>query len=186
MADVQQQIIESRLSDHLIEAGAMKAEIEHLKNSQADSSRFIVSALGELKGSIESLRSALSNVPQQISSCRAEMRREVEKDFPDRLYVLKMENNIEARVDAGDAKLSEQIRAVEKTLTEKMSAMSTASDKRQAETQAAVELRVGNLERSVDRLWIKITSAVTLVGLVLAGVAWIIDHWPMLSAVAGQ
>lgn len=145
---------QNELMKHLIEASRMQSDIDNLKSGQIDMNNRIIGMLGELAGDIKGLRVDLQGVPDKIAACRVEMRREVERDFPDRTDTLEMEKRIEKQIEATDRALSEQITEVNTNLNTKLSA----------------------LDAKVERLWVKITATVTAVLGVAGFIAWVLQN----------
>jgi predicted nucleic acid-binding Zn-ribbon protein len=144
---------------HLVEAAKMQGEIENLKSGQLDLQTRILGLLGELSGDIKGIRAEMQSVPDKIASCKVEMRREVERDFPDRMDALEMEKRIEKQIEATDRTLSEQITKVENSLNTKLT----------------------SVENKLDRQWIKITATITTVAAGAAAIAWVFKNAPFFG-----
>lgn len=144
----------AELLSHLVEASAMKTDIEHIKSNQAELTHRLLVSIGELSGDIKAMRTELQSVPDRIQACRLDMRREIEKDFPDRVDALEMEKRIEKQVEGTDRKLSEQL----------------------GNLNTVLNRRIDQVESKVDRVWIKITTAMTVVFVVAGLVAWILAN----------
>ena len=128
------------LMKHLIEASKMQADIENLKVGQHETNSRVIALLGELAGDIKGLRVDLQNVPDKISVCRREMRREIEQDFPNKLEALQMEQRIEEKISETDKTLGVQISELDK--------------------------KIDKIEVKFDKQWVKITAIVlTIVAL---------------------
>ena len=146
--------VHSELLAHLVEASAMRVEIDHVKTTQTELTHRLLVSMGELSGDIKAMRSEIQSVPDRIQTCRVEMRREIEKDFPDRVDALEMEKRIEKQMEATDRKLSEQVSSMNATLNR----------------------RIDQVEGKVDKAWIKVTTAVSVILFVAGLIAWVIDN----------
>lgn len=149
--------IETHFVEHLIDAARLKTEVDNLKSSVSDIQTQTVSALAGLAVKMDALTSALNVVPERIAACRTDVRREVERDFPTRPDAIEMEHRIEKKVEEGDKALAHQI-----------SELST---------------KFVNLEGKVDRMWLKISVAVSVIGTVLVLLGWLLDRLPGVLAV---
>jgi len=161
MHDMHAGDVDARLLTHLVEAAGMKSDIENLRSNQAELTNRVLISLGELAGDIKAIRSDMAVVPERISACRADMRREVDKDFPNRLDAIEMEKRIENQIRDTDSKLSAQI---------------TQVDKGSQERHATLNTRIESVETKLDKQWIKITTAITVVLVVLGGFAWLVNN----------
>jgi hypothetical protein len=99
----------------------------------------------------------MTSVPERIAACRLEMRREVDKDFPNRVDAIEMEKRIETQIRDTDKKLSDQIAAVD-----------AGSKARHAD----MNTRIDGVKSELDKQWIKISTAVGVVILVFGLLAW--------------
>jgi hypothetical protein len=92
------------------------------------------------------------------------MRHEIERDFPNRVDAVKMEQRIEDKIEGTDRKLSEQITSV----------------------QNGLNTRIDTVENKLDKQVIKITAAVSAVILSIGALAWIIDHLPIFVSMVAK
>jgi short-subunit dehydrogenase involved in D-alanine esterification of teichoic acids len=139
---------------HLVEAAGMKADIEHLRSTQSELTNRVLVSLGELAAELKSMRTDIQSVPERIANCRMEMRREVEKDFPNRVDAIEMEKRIENQMRETDHKLTKQITSVETNLN----------------------ARIDKVDTKIDKLFVKIAATIAAVGTTLATVAWVIEN----------
>lgn len=144
----------AELLSHLVESAAMKTDIEHIKSNQSELTHRLLVSIGELSGDIKAIRTEIQSVPDRIQACRLDMRREIEKDFPDRVDALEMEKRIEKQVEGTDRKLSEQL----------------------GNLNTVLNRRIDQVETKVDKVWIKITTAITVIIMVAGMVAWAVDN----------
>ena len=103
------QEINTHLLEHLVESASMKADIANIKASQHELTVRLLTQMGEIAGDVKAIRADLSTVPEKINACRADMRREVERDFPSKPEVLQMEQRIEKQITDTDKTLGLQI-----------------------------------------------------------------------------
>jgi len=160
MADTRSEL-EARMLTHLVDAAGMKADIENLRTNQNELTSRVLVSLGELAGDLKAIRVDISAVPERISACRVDMRREVERDFPSRLDATEMEKRIENQIRETDRQLSHQISQV---------------DAGSKERHASLKTQIDAVEGKLDKQWVKITTAITVVILLLGGLAWVIDN----------
>jgi predicted nucleic acid-binding Zn-ribbon protein len=152
--------VQAQLLTHLIEAAAMRQDIDNLKANQGDAHHRVVEMLSALNSKMEGLALSIQSVPERIAACRNEIRNEVKEAYPDRLSAERMERRIEDKVDAGDHALSVQIREVSTNLN----------------------TRITEVEGKVDKQWLKITWAVSIVGTVGAGLVWLVNNFHLFLA----
>ena len=155
---------QSDLIKHLIDAAAMKADIDHIKSDQSDMMNRMLGALTEISSKLELMRESIANQPAKITECRTDMRHEIERDFPNRVDAVKMEQRIEDKIEGTDRKLSEQITSV----------------------QNGLNTRIDTVENKLDKQVIKITAAVSAVILSIGALAWIIDHLPIFVSMVAK
>lgn len=139
----------------LADIAVMRADIDNLKQSDRDITQRVLIALGELSADIKSLRQDVINVPQKISACRADMRVEIERDFPSKPEAMLMEQRIEKQIADTDKTLGKQIADVRSELTK--------------------------LDTKIDKVWIKITVVVTTI----VAVGGVIQWWLVTSKALG-
>lgn len=108
--------VENHLLQHLVESASMKADIAHIKSQQNELSSRLLVQMGEVGADIKAIRAVVDSVPEKINACRADMRREIERDFPSRVDAVKMEQRIETKIAEGDARLSAQIESVKASM----------------------------------------------------------------------
>lgn len=154
MHEHQSNELETQLLTHLVESAGMKSDIEHIKGLQADLTHRVLVSLGEVAGDIKAIRADLQAVPERIQACRVDVKREVEKEFPNRVDAIEMEKRIEKQVEITDRKLADQITAVQIGLTS----------------------RIDTVEKKVENVWIKITTAIAVLAAVAGSIAWAIDN----------
>jgi hypothetical protein len=123
---------------HLIAREWAKNEILTLRAGAVEFQKQLVEIGGATNAELKHLRETLQEFPtmvaSQISHCRDEMRREIQKDFPDRIEAIAMEKRIEDKIGETDSTLGKQISALDK--------------------------KVDGLESKVDKQWLKITVVV--------------------------
>ena len=151
---MQESDLQHQLLTHLIDAASIKSDVEHLKANAAANSNQVIGMLGALTAKVEGLQAALNAVPERISSCRDDMRREVEKDFPNRTDAILMENRIEEQVRATDEKLSAKI----------------------DEVTTGLKGRMDKIERKIDSLLVKIGVGLTVATVLLSAFWWAINN----------
>ena len=140
--------VQAQLLSHLIDASAMRADIENLKQSDRDTSQRVLTMLGELSADIKALRQDVINVPQKISACRLDMRSEIERDFHSKNESMAMEQRIEKQITDTDKTLGKQIADVRTELTK--------------------------LDAKVDKIWIKITVVVSTIVALGGVIQWLL------------
>ena len=126
---------------HLIAREWAKNEILTLRAGAVEFQKQLVEIGGTTNAELKHLRETLQEFPtmvaSQISHCREDMRREMEKDFPNRIEAMGMEQRIEEKIGETDATLGKQISALDK--------------------------KVDGLEVKVDKQWLKITVIVSTI-----------------------
>ena len=156
---------------HLLEAGRMRADIDNLKANELAMNTRILSAIAELGSDIKSMRESLQAVPRQIGECRADMRREVERDFPAKTDALNMERRIEDKIAETDKTLGLQIAAVGKRSTEDIQALKD---------------QITCVENKVDRQWLKITVIVSTVVSIAMIAQWLFTVYGVFKPIIAQ
>jgi hypothetical protein len=139
---------------HLIDASAMRTDLDNVKAQQAVNNNQVIAMLGRLTEKVEALQGALNAVPERITACRNDMRREIEKDFPNRVDAIAMETRIEEQVRTTDTKLSRQIASVENN----------------------VNGRMDKIERKIDTLLVKIGVGLFVSTVMFTAFWWIIEN----------
>ena len=129
---------------HLIAREWAKNEILSLKAGSIEFQKQLVEIGGATNAELKHLRETLQEFPtmvaSQISHCREDIRREMTKDFPDRLEALDMEKRIEDKISETDKTLGVQINELDK--------------------------KIDKIEVKFDKQWVKITAIVlTIVAL---------------------
>ena len=162
--------IRSQFLEHLIDAAAMRADIENLKRADSDMNVRVLTALGEIAADMKSLREGMTAVPQQIAACRTDMRDEVERDFPSKPEAMAMEQRIEKQMAQVDKTLGTQIAEVDKKLTAGMTEMST---------------EISKIDTKVEKMWIKITVVVTAVTTTIMAIGGFVQWLMVLSKIPG-
>lgn len=140
--------VQAQLLTHLIDASAMRADIENLKQSDRDTSQRVITMLSEMSADIKALRQEVISVPQKISACRIDMRGEIERDFHSRTESLQMEQRIEKQITDTDRTLGKQIADVRAELTK--------------------------LDTKIDKIWIKVTVVVSTIVAIGGIVQWLL------------
>lgn len=150
-----QDIKESYTADevqHLIAREWAKNEILTLKAGSIEFQKQLVEIGGATSAELKHLRETLQEFPtmvaNQIGQCRAEMRREIEQDFPNKLEAMRMEQRIEDKIGTTDTTLGKQISSLDK--------------------------KVDNLENKVDKQWLKITVIVSTIVAIGGFVQWLL------------
>jgi len=156
----------TRLTDHLIEAAVMKARLEHVEQMQQNTNHQVLHALGEMSADVKAIRLDISNVPQQIQACRNDMRREIERDFPNKEAALKMETRIEDKIGATDRALGKQISEVQTNLGEKITTLSG---------------EVQSVKQDVSKVWIRVTATIVAVVATAGGIMWLVNFVKTVS-----
>ena len=137
---------------HLIAREWAKNEIITLKAGSIEFQKQLVEIGGATSSELKHLRETLQEFPtmvaNQISNCRAEMRREIEQDFPNKLEAMRMEQRIEDKIGTTDTTLGKQISALDK--------------------------KVDGLENKVDKQWLKITVIVSTIVAIGGFVQWLL------------
>lgn len=151
--------MQAQMFTHLIDAAAMKADIEHLKMADRELTQRILTVLGELAADIKAVRTDMSTVPRQISECRNDMRTEVERDFPSKTEAMMMEQRIEKQISGTDRTLGRQIAEVDKKLDAGM---------------ADVTAQITRVDTKVDKIWIKITMVLVTILSIGGLVQWLL------------
>ena len=148
---------EHEFTMHLMDAARMRADIDNLKANEAAMNSRVLSAIGDLAGEIKAMRESVQLVPRQISDCRSDMRREVERDFPAKTDAINMERRIEDKISDTDKTLGLQIAAV---------------GKKSSDDIQSLKDQITTVETKVDRQWLRITVIVTTVVAVGGIVQW--------------
>ena len=153
---------------HLIAREWAKNEILSLKAGSIEFQKQLVEIGGATNAELKHLRETLQEFPtmvaSQISHCREDMRREMTKDFPDRLEARDMEKRIEDKVDHTDRALSEQIAQVSTDLNAKIT-----------ESNTNLNTKLSSLEGEVKRQWVKITATITAIVAFAGVVTWVLQ-----------
>ena len=144
--------------EHLIDAARLSTKVENLEVEVGDVKNRTLTELTGLSVKLDALTVAIQAVPERISACRVEVRNEVERDFPNRRDSLEMEHRIEKKVEEGDRDLPKQI--------------------------SELSIKFTGLETKVDKMWLKIAGAVSIIGLIVVIIGLLLDRWAALSAVA--
>jgi ATP phosphoribosyltransferase regulatory subunit HisZ len=150
----------TRLTDHLIEAAVMKARLEHVEAMQQNTNHQVLQAVGGIAADVKAIRTDLSTVPGQIQTCRAEIRREIERDFPNKEEALKMERRIEEQIEHTDRALGVQIAEVKTSLGEKINLLSG---------------EIQTVKYDVSKIWIKVAASVIAVVATAGAIMWLMD-----------
>jgi hypothetical protein len=155
---------------HLIAREWAKNEIISLKAGALEFQKQLVEIGGATNAELKHLRETLQEFPtmvaSQISHCRDEMRREIQKDFPDRLEAIAMEKRIEDKIGETDTTLGKQISSL---------------DKKVDNTKNELTTDINSLRESVNRQWLKISVVVAT----LIGVGGLIQ-WLLVTSKAAQ
>jgi phosphate uptake regulator len=137
---------------HLIAREWAKNEILSLKAGSIEFQKQLVEIGGATNAELKHLRESLQEFPSlvanQISHCREDMRREMTKDFPDRIETKDMEKRIEDKISQTDSTLGKQISSLDK--------------------------KVDGLEVKVDKQWLKITVIVSTIVAIGGFVQWLL------------
>jgi uncharacterized FlaG/YvyC family protein len=153
---------------HMVAREMARNDIDRLKAGALDFQRQLVEIGGATNAELKHLRESLQEFPllvaNQISHCREDMRREMEKDFPDRIEALAMEKRIEDKVDHTDRALSEQITQVSTDLNAKIT-----------ESNTNLNAKFSSLEGEVKRQWVKITATITAIVAFAGVVTWVLQ-----------
>lgn len=138
---------------HLIAREWAKNEIVSLRNGALESQRQLIEITGSFNNEMKNFREMLTNFPEniaeQISRCRIEIRREIDKDFPNKIEAIHMEQRIENKIGDTDETLGKQISALDK--------------------------KVDGIEVKVDKQWAKITVIVSTIVAIGGVVQWFLS-----------
>lgn len=136
--------------------------VDRLQESYVELSRSVASMNSMLALEFRGLRETLATVPtqlsQQIIDCRNQMRKEIENDFPDKLEASEMREHIEKQIATTDKTLGTQISAVDKKID--------ATDNKLSQQITALQVKV-------EKLWIKVTVAISTVAAVGYFIQWL-------------
>jgi hypothetical protein len=159
---------------HLIAREWAKNEIITLKAGALEFQKQLIEIGGATNAELKHLRESIQEFPSMVSSqiahCRDDMRREIQKDFPDRLEAVAMEKRIEDKIGETDTTLGKQISSL---------------DKKVDNTKNELTADINSLRELVNRQWLKISVVVaTLIG---AGglIQWLLVTSKAAQAVVG-
>lgn len=97
---------------HIVAREVAKQQVRELQSGLLATNKTLADLTANFTTELKSVRELLQKQPDQIRECRVDLRREIEKDFPNRLEMMDMENRIEDMISTGDAGLSSQIAAI--------------------------------------------------------------------------
>lgn len=100
--------------EHLLARKMAAKQLAQLESGQLDLHKRLVDVVASFNAKFENLTNMISAQPAHVESCKVELRREIERDFPNRLEALQMEQRIEVRVAAVDDKVDKVDGKVEK------------------------------------------------------------------------
>jgi len=170
MADQEQHTSESDFMKHLIEAAGMRADINSLQKSNAETNNRMFTILAEVSADIKAMRENMAHVPLQITECRRDLRHEVERDFPSKMETVQMERRIEEQINVVDKTLGKQIAEVSKSVSDQI---------------VAVKDDIKSLNNKVEKQWLKITVIVSTIVTLAMIVQWLLMVYPAVKAAGG-
>jgi len=142
---------------HLIDAASMRKDIEALQRRDNDISNRAFEKLSEVGNSIKVLHELLRDIPHQITTCRTDMRHEIERDFPNKMDIMNMEKRIESQTSKTERDLSHQL---------------TELDKK-------VDKNNTDLNNKIEKLWLKITIPIIVIIAMGGLIQWLLMTWKM-------
>lgn len=172
--------MQSHFFEHLIDAASMRADIDNLKKADVDRDSRIVAMLTQVSADIKSLRDTVASVPRQIAECRVDMRREVDREFPNKIEAMEMERRIENQIGATDKTLGTKIDAVDKKLGIQIDAV----DKKLTGEITDLKSEVQKVQSTVDKQWLKITVIISTVVAVAMAVQWFFYTYQLMKTAA--
>jgi hypothetical protein len=146
------EVLEHDFHLHLVDAAAMKKDIEALQRRDNEIMSRTFEKMSDLDGSMKVLQELLRDIPRQISSCRLDMRHEVERDFPSKMDIKDMENRIEKQASETERDLSKQITKLD----------------------AKVDKNSVDLNTKIEKLWLKITIPIAVVIAIGGLIQWVL------------
>lgn len=93
---------------HLIAREVAKQQMAEIKAGLLDTNKKLLEVVSTFNAEIKALRELMAAAPIKVDECRADMRREIERDFQTAISAERMEHRIEDRIDAVDAKVDKQ------------------------------------------------------------------------------
>ena len=156
---------------HLIDAAAMRTDIENLKRADHDFNTRVLNSLDAVSTELKGLHDLIGLVPRQITACRLDMRNEIERDFPSKMDALNMERRIEESVADTDKTLGKQIAAIDTKLTNELQSVKEE------------QVRQGN---KLDRQWLTITVIVSTVVSIAMIAQWLFTIYGVFKPVIAQ
>jgi hypothetical protein len=153
------EVLEHDFRSHLIDAASMKKDIEALQRRDNEIMSRTFEKMADLDGSMKVLQELMRDIPRQISSCRLDMRHEVERDFPSKMDIKDMENRIERQASDTERDLSNQITKLD----------------------TKVDTNHNSLNTKIEKLWLKITIPIMVV-IALGGlIQWVLVTMKMAA-----
>jgi len=153
------EVLEHDFRSHLVDAASMKKDIEALQRRDNEIMSRTFEKMADLDGNMKVLQELMRDIPRQISSCRTDMRHEVERDFPSKMDIKDMENRIEKQASETERDLSKQITKLD----------------------TKVDTNHNSLNTKIEKLWLKITIPIMVV-IALGGlIQWVLVTMKMAA-----
>jgi hypothetical protein len=148
---------------HMVAREMARADIERLKDGALAFQQQLIEIGGSTNAELKHLRESIQAFPVMVSSqithCREDMRREIEKDFPSKIENNAMERRIEDKIDETDSTLGKQISELDK--------------------------KVDKIEVKFDKQWLKITIIVATIVACGGVIQWLLVTSKAAQAVIG-
>lgn len=102
---------------HIVAREMAKQQLVQLQDGQLEINRKLVEIVSEFRAELKGIKAMLDKTPESVDSCKADLKKEIREDHPDRIEMLRLERDILARIDALDSKVERQWLKITVTLT---------------------------------------------------------------------
>ena len=93
---------------HIVARKMAEQQIIQLQNGQLTIERRMVELVAGFNTKIESLIDMLQKQPEKMEKCKVDIREEIDKDFPSKLDLEKMESHLKTQISALNTKVDMQ------------------------------------------------------------------------------
>ena len=102
---------------HIVAREMAKQQLVQLQNGQLETNKRLVEIVSEFRAELKGIKAMLDKTPESVDSCKADLKKEIREDHPDRIEMLRLERDILARIDALNNKVEKQWLKITVTLT---------------------------------------------------------------------
>ena len=102
---------------HIVAREMAKQQLVQLQNGQLEINKRLVEIVSEFRAELKGIKAMLDKTPESVDSCKADLKKEIREDHPDRIEMLRLERDILARIDALNNKVEKQWLKITVTLT---------------------------------------------------------------------